>query len=365
MAENTDELSAIVATATGWSDRRVENVVAALARKGYLTPIQIALAGATRVSISGILPERMGRIVEACKAATGYVFGTPLANFNTIIPALSSGVGHIDDFLHGGFRVGDRYLLAVSSGSDITPFLIQLITIAQMESGYGGLYQPNRPARVAWIDTTGRARNLFSPRWIEDERVSHRIARNAILRKIGMGVADADQLIATYIDRVLSCTEITETMTSEDQISVVKRMIREGRDRDLALVIVDDVMHHFKSEYVGLANLASRQALIQEHLNDIRFLAGNHAVTMATVNLISDPRSSYVPLTKIPGGEAIANAFPTKMVFKRSRRGMTRVEMSTEPARNDMIDVCSSDNGVEDIAEDRDENISDREADQP
>ena len=98
------------------------------------------------------------------------------------------------------------------------------------------------------------------------------------------------------------------------------------RKKNIKLIIVDSLIGHFRSEYVGRGTLANRQQLINMHLHDLSRLCDIHKeLAVCVTNQVSAKPDVFYgnPLTAT-GGNIVAHC-STIRIYLRKGKGDQRI----------------------------------------
>jgi len=97
-------------------------------------------------------------------------------------------------------------------------------------------------------------------------------------------------------------------------------------EQNIKLVIMDSLISHFRSEYVGRGTLANRQQLLNLHLHDLLRLADMYPELAVIVSnqVQAKPDTFFGDPTKAAGGHVIAHG-ATVRIYLRKGKGEQRV----------------------------------------
>ena len=208
---------------------------------------------------------------------------------------LSTGSHNLDDLFGGGIETGALTELYGEFRTGKTQITHQLSVNVQLSIEEGGL-----EGSALYIDTEG----TFRP-----ERI--------------IQMAEAKDLDHT---KVLQNITVGRAYTSDHQILLIKESPKIIEEKNIKLIIVDSLISHFRSEYIGRGKLASRQQILNSHLHDILRLTESYDELAAVVTnqVSSKPDVFYGNPTIHTGGHIVAHG-ATIRVYLRKGKGEQRV----------------------------------------
>jgi len=212
-----------------------------------------------------------------------------------LLNKLTTGSQNFDDLLGGGIEPGAVTEVFGEYRTGKTQLAHQLCVNVQLQYERGGL-----EGNALYVDTEG----TFRP-----ERI------------IQMAAAlDLDH------NEILKNTTIGRAYNSDHQILLIREASRIIEEKNIKLIIVDSLIGHFRSEYVGRGTLASRQQILNSHLHDLLRLSEvyNELAVLVTNQVSARPDVFYGnPLTHT-GGHIVAHG-ATIRVFLRKGKGEQRI----------------------------------------
>lgn len=208
---------------------------------------------------------------------------------------LTTGSQNLDDLLLGGFEPGAVTELFGEYRTGKTQLAHQLCVNVQLPYEEGGL-----EGGALYIDTEG----TFRPERIIQMAVAKDLDYNSILKNVTVGRA----------------------YNSDHQILLAKQAPKIIREKNIKLIIVDSLIGHFRSEYIGRGTLAMRQQTINTHIHDLLRLTETYdeLAVIFTNQVSARPDVFYGnPLTHT-GGHVVAHG-ATIRIFLRKGKGEQRV----------------------------------------
>ncbi len=277
---------------------------AKLKERGYYTVRDIAFASVKE--LAGIIgnKERAQQIIEAARSMLGLQsFTTALEVYEKRkkIRRISTGVRPLDELLGGGIETRAVTEVAGEFGSGKTQFCHQLAVMVQLPEERGGL-----GAKAIYIDTEG----TFRP-----ERIMQ------IARARGL---DSDQALHNIF--------YAKALTTDHQMILVEQAKQIIKQHGAALLVVDSVTAHFRSEYPGRENLAERQQKLNKHLADLLRLADAYDVAVVITNqVMAQPDASFGNPLRPAGGNILAHSATYRLWLRKGKENVRIVKIFDSP----------------------------------
>ncbi|MFW9827518.1 MAG: DNA repair and recombination protein RadA [Candidatus Thorarchaeota archaeon] len=233
---------------------------------------------------------------------------------------LTTGSRNLDDLLMGGIEPGAVTEFFGEYRTGKTQLAHQLCVNVQLPYEEGGL-----EGCALYIDTEG----TFRPERLIQMALAKDLDHNSILKNITIGRA----------------------YNSDHQILLVKEAPKIIREKNIKLIVVDSLIGHFRSEYIGRGTLASRQQLINSHIHDLLRISEtfNELAVIFTNQVSARPDVFYGnPLTHT-GGHVVAHG-ATVRIFLRKGKGEQRIARVVDAPNipeNDTV-FCIIEDGISD-----------------
>lgn len=246
---------------------------------------------------SGLGDKTTAKLIKASMDLLGIGFkgGDEIWEVRKNIARITTGSQELDDLLGGGVETGGIIEFFGEFRTGKTQVMHQLCVNVQLPRDMGGL-----GGRALYIDTEG----TFRPERIIQMSEFLNLDYNQILKNIIYGRA----------------------YNSDHQMLLIKEAANIIKAKNIKLIIVDSLIGHFRSEYVGRGTLANRQQLINTHLHDLMRLCDIHKelIVCVTNQVSSKPDVFYGNPTTHTGGHIVAHG-STIRVFLRKGKGEQRV----------------------------------------
>jgi len=252
-------------------------------------------------------------------ASPGYITAEELHNKQVGKPKCSTGSEEFDRILGGGIQVGaiTELIGEYASAKTQTCFTLSVIAPHMELGGFG--------KDVVYIDTEGT---------FETERV--------------MQIAEARGVPK---DEALRHIIWARAYSSNHQVTLIDHLDKIISENDICMIIVDSMMAHLRSEYLGRAMLAERQQKLGKMLGKLlRIASGNNVAVVLTNQVISTPDSFYGGDPNKPtGGNIMAHACTYRVKFQKGRKNTRLVQViDSSWLPDEKIRIAITEKGIED-----------------
>jgi DNA repair protein RadA len=203
---------------------------------------------------------------------------------------LTTSSQNLDDLLAGGVEPGSVTELFGEYRTGKTQIAHQLCVNVQLPYERGGL-----EGNALYIDTEG----TFRP-----ERI----------------IQMASALDLDYSD-ILKNIVIGRAYNSDHQVLLAREAARIIKEKNIKLVIVDSIIGHFRSEYVGRGTLANRQQLLNSHIHDLLRLTEtfDELAVLFTNQVSSRPDVFYGNPITHTGGHVLAHGATVRIYLRKGK----------------------------------------------
>jgi DNA repair protein RadA len=264
-----------------------------LREAGYTDLMELAVASpgdvAEAAEIGTMVAQKI--IGEARrKADVGqFEIGTTLLERRKRLGRVTTGAKSLDELLGGGVETQAITEFSGEFGSGKTQLGHQIAVNVQLPADQGGL-----AGEVVYIDTE----STFRPERIVD------MAK-------GSGLDPTEALTRIHVARAFN---------SNHQMLLVQKAQELARERPIRLLVVDSLTAHFRSEYVGRAELAPRQQQLNKHLHELlRFGDTYNAAVVVTNQVSARPDILFGDPTRPIGGNIVAHAATYRVYLRKSK----------------------------------------------
>jgi DNA repair protein RadA len=135
------------------------------------------------------------------------------------------------------------------------------------------------------------------------------------------------------VNDTLSKIKHIDATSSSYQIVVMDKIREFAREHPVKLLIIDSVISHFRSEYIGRGALAERQQLLNGYLADLlRFAKNNDAVVLMTNQMSMRPDAMmFVDPAEAVGGNILGHASAVRLLIRRGKAGKRVIKLEKCP----------------------------------
>ncbi len=264
-----------------------------LRESGYTDLMELAVASPGDVAEAAEIGVAVAQkiIGEARRRADvgGFESGTTVLERRKRLGRISTSAKSLDELLGGGVETQAITEFSGEFGTGKTQLAHQIAVNVQMPVAQGGL-----GGEVVYIDTE----STFRPERIVD------MAKGA-----GLDPAAALQRI-----------HVARAYNSNHQMLLVQRAQELAREKPIRLLVVDSLTSHFRSEYMGRAELAPRQQQLNRHLHELlRFADMYNAAIVVTNQVSARPDILFGDPTRPIGGNIVAHAATYRVYLRKSK----------------------------------------------
>jgi len=277
---------------------------------GYDTLLSVAVASPSKLGeASGVSDAIARKIIQVArdKLNMGFETGLDLLKKRESVIKITTGSNAFNELVGGGFESGSITECYGAYGSGKTALAHQLAVSAQMsvkEGGAGGA--------VVWIDTEG----TFRP-----ERIQQIAEENSL---------NAEELLGNI--------KVVRAFNSDHQMLLAEKVeeLINKENVPVKIVIVDSLMSHFRSEFIGRGTLSERQQKLKKHMHILLKLAHTYNIAVYVTNqVMSKPDTFFGDPTEAIGGHIVAHASTTRLYLRRGKKGSRVAKLVDAPALAD------------------------------
>ena len=296
-----------------------------LRKMGYNTVE--SLATASLKELTTVLGEKTAYaiVTEArkCLISIPFMRADEYMRLRRTVERLTTGSSKLDRLLGSGVETQAITEAYGEFGSGKSQICHQLCVTVQLPKEQGGL-----DGGALYIDTE----NSFRP-----ERIVQ-IAKRYNL--------DPDDVLGKVI--------YAEALTADHQMYLLDNADSQFKEHNLRLIIIDSLIAHFRSEYIGREMLAERQQKLDRHLHKLMRLArAFNAVAFITNQVLARPDSFFADVGPT-GGHILAHTSHTRMFLRKaagSRVKIARLVVSPSLPEGGECLFKITENGIEDAAD--------------
>lgn len=270
-----------------------------LEKAGYYSVESLAIASPNEIcEISGISDTIALKLISQAKERADHLVrwyrGLEILERRRNLPRVTTGSKEIDDMVGGGLEAGSITEFYGEFASGKTQIAHQLAVNVQLPPERGGM-----EGKVLWLDTEA----TFRPERIHE-------------MSLGLGL-DPDKIL----DNILTA----RAYNTAHQMLMLENAEKMIREEGIKMLIIDSLMVHFRSEYIGRGKLAERQQKLAQHLSKLHRLTDIHQlVSVITNQVMSRPDILFGDPTVPIGGNILGHSTTTRIYLRKSKGG-TRV----------------------------------------
>ncbi|MEM5804326.1 MAG: DNA repair and recombination protein RadA [Candidatus Aenigmatarchaeota archaeon] len=274
-----------------------EKTAEKLKEAGFIDMMSIAAAApAELAAVAGLGDATSEKIIEAAREALdlGFEQATKVYEKRLAIARITTGSKALDNLLGGGIETGAVTEFHGAYGSSKSQVAHQLAVNVQLPKEKGGL-----DGTCIFIDTEA----TFRP-----ERIIQ------MAKAVGL-----DQ------EKALENIFVARAYNSDHQKVLIEKAGEMIKERNVKLIIVDSATAHFRVDFSGRGDLASRQQKLNRYLHSIQRLADVYNIAVYITNqVMANPGLLFGDPTTPIGGHVMGH-FSTYRVYVRRGKAGTRV----------------------------------------
>jgi DNA repair protein RadA len=278
--------------------------VAKLKEIGFKTVESLGTAAVAELVTAGIGEPMAEKVIEAARKSMAITFvrGDELVEIRKNVRKLTTGCSSLDRLLNGGIETQSLTEFYGEFGSGKSQLCHQLCVTVQLGEAQGGLN-----GSVLYIDTEA----TFRP-----ERVMQ------IAPRFGVKPEDA-----------LKGIIYAEAYTSNHQTVLLENADEVIKENDVRLIIVDSVMSHFRSEYLGREMLAPRQQQLNKHLHKLmRLSRAFNAAAVITNQVMASPDAFFSKAVSPVGGHILGHMSHSRIFLRKGRSNVRIAKLTASPS---------------------------------
>ncbi len=210
---------------------------------------------------------------------------------------LTTGSQSLDEILGGGISTGSITEISGEFASGKTQLVFQLCINAQLPVENGGL-----EGKVYFLDTEG----TFSVKRVLEMSIANPVNKDP----------------HEYLKNIF----VARAFNAEHQIQLINDADKLLKEENIRLLVIDSVAAHFRSEYHGKEQLATRQQKLMAHAERLNRYADSYDIAIVTTNQVLASMDKYL------SGQGVEPALgyawghrPQTRIFLRKQKGSARL----------------------------------------
>lgn len=271
---------------------------------GYAEMMSLATASSGIIAaVADVGEGTAAKIINAARDALdmGFENGLKALERRKLVKKITTGSKTLDNLLGGGLEtqaITECYGAFGSSKTQIAHQIAVNVQIPEKEGGLGG--------SVLFIDTE----NTFRP-----ERIQQ------MSEAMGMDTK-----------KVLEHIYIARAYNSDHQMILAEKAKDIMKEKNIKLVIVDSLMAHFRSDYVGRGTLSDRQQKLNRHMHELQKLGDTYnAAIYVTNQVMSRPNVLFGDPTEAIGGHIVGHTSTFRIYLRKSRQNLRVAKLVDSP----------------------------------
>ncbi len=281
-----------------------------LVEAGFADVLSIAVATPKEiVEIAGVTEPTARKIINVAreKMEMGFESGLDLYTKRMSVERISTGCKTFDGLIGGGIETGAITEAYGAFGSGKTTLAHQLAVNVQLPPEQGGCN-----GMTVWIDTEATFRPEFFKQLAEAKGLNPEEALKNF-RGVRAFNSDHQMLMA----------EKVEDLITKDKLPI-------------KLIVVDSIMGHFRSEFVGRGTLADRQQKLNKHLHVLLKIAMQYNIAVYFTNqVMAKPDTFFGDPTEAIGGHVLAHTSTVRLYLRRGKKGTRVAKLVDAPGMPD------------------------------
>jgi DNA repair protein RadA len=271
---------------------------------GYPTIESIAVASSREISeITGLSKEKATGLSVKAREMLRITFQTAeeILKHRAAIARLTTGSKSLDALLGGGVETQSLLELIGQFGVGKTQICHVLCVTVQLPSEQQGL-----GGGALYIDTEG----TFRPERLVQIAEGNRVEPSEALKNV----------------------IVARAYNSDHQIMIAQELDELVKTKNIKLIVVDSVISHFRSEYIGRESLAERQQRLNKHLHRLLRTAEVFNIPVVVTNqVIASPDAFFGPPNKPAGGHVLAHLSTNRVFLRKSRKNLRIAKVIDSP----------------------------------
>ncbi|SIR52362.1 DNA repair protein RadA [Haladaptatus litoreus] len=260
----------------------------------------------------------------------GFETGSQVLERRERIGKLSWQIDEVDDLLGGGVEtqsITEVYGEFGAGKSQVTHQLSVNVQLPREQGGLGG--------SVIFIDSE----DTFRPERIDDmvRGLPDEVLQATMEDREIEGSPDDDEAVTELVDDFLDKIHVAKAFNSNHQMLLAEKsqeLAGEHEDSEwpVRLLCIDSLTAHFRAEYVGRGQLATRQQKLNKHLHDIDKVGNLYNTAIVVTNQVSsNPDSFFGDPTQPIGGNILGHKSTFRMYLRKSKGDKRIVRLVDAP----------------------------------
>lgn len=152
---------------------------------------------------------------------------------------------------------------------------------------------------------------------------------------------------------VLKNIRVARCFNSDHQMLLAEKVedLIKKEHLPIKLVVVDSLMGHFRSDFVGRGQLADRQQKLNKHIHTLLRLATSYGLIVYVTNqVMARPDVFFGDPTEAIGGHVLAHGMTTRVYLRKGKKGTRVAKMIDSPYLPESeVAFVITDKGIRDV----------------
>jgi DNA repair protein RadA len=291
---------------------------------GYDGLVSIAVASPGQlVEASGVTENVARKIIQAARDSLdmGFESGDELLRKREQLLRIHTGSKELDKLFGGGIESHGITECYGQYGAGKSALAHQLAVNVGLPKEKGGI-----EGMAVWLDTE----STFRPERVKQIAEAQGLDPEAILKNI----------------------KVARCFNSDHQMLLAEKVVDliTKDNLPIKLVVVDSLMGHFRSDFVGRGQLADRQQKLNKHIHVLLKLATTYGLVVYVTNqVMSRPDVFFGDPTEAIGGHVLAHGMTTRTYLRKGKKGTRVAKMIDSPyLPDDSVTFRITEHGIRD-----------------
>jgi len=294
---------------------------------GLTDPMALAVSSPTELAtIADIGEAQAAKIISYVRELLdiGFISADKILEKKEKALRITTGSKALDNILGGGVETQGITETYGQFGVSKSQLAFQLSVNVQLPTDRGGL---NRNS--LFIDSEG----TFSP---------NRIISMA--KTVGLDP-----------EKTLKNIFVARAFNSDHQMLLVEKAQDIIQEKRIGLIVIDSLTSHFRADFIGRGELASRQQKLNRHLHQLQRLADAYNLAVYVTNqVMARPDVLFGDPTAPIGGHVLGHMSNVRIYLRKGREGTRIARIVDAPHLMEAEAVFRiTENGVEDVEEEK------------
>lgn len=133
--------------------------------------------------------------------------------------------------------------------------------------------------------------------------------------------------------KVLKNILVARAFNSDHQMLLTEKAKDFIKEKDVRLIVIDSLTAHFRADYTGRGELASRQQKLNRHIHDLQRLAESYNIAVYVTNqVMARPDVMFGDPTIHVGGHVVGHGTGVRLYLRKSKQSMRIARLIDSPS---------------------------------